>query len=88
MISVRNWPSDIQILSVEMNLKRQKWLVVAIYTPPSQCKSYFITELTKVLDKCRTNFENNVVLGNFNMEPSNHEMTTFMSDNDFINMIK
>ena len=34
-----------------MNLKKLIWLVVAIYTPPSQCKNYFITELAKILDK-------------------------------------
>ena len=88
MMFIRDCPSDIQILPVEMNLKKQKWLVIVIYTPPSQCKSYFITELTKVLDKCRSNFENIVVLGDFNIEPTNQEMTTFMSDNDFINIIK
>ena len=32
--------------------------------------------------------ENIVVLGDFNTEPTNQEMTTFMSDNDFINIIK
>ena len=67
MISSRDCSSDIQILPVEMNLK-QKWLVVAIYIPPSQYKSYFITKLTKVLDKCRSNFENIAVLGDLNME--------------------
>ena len=50
-----------------MNLK-QKWLVVAIYTPPLQCKSYSITRLMKVLDKCRSNFENIAVLEDLNME--------------------
>ena len=85
MISARDCSSDIQILPVEMNLKKQKWLVAEIYTPPSQCKSYFITKLTKVLDKCRSNFENIVLLGDFNMEPTIQEMTTFMSDDDFIN---
>ena len=88
MISIRDCPSEIQISPVEMNLKKQKWLVVAIDTPPSQCKSYFITELMKVLDKCRSNFGNTVVLGDFNMEPTNQEMTAFMSDNNFINIIK
>ena len=34
-------------------------------------KVNFFTELTKVLDKCRSNFENIVVLGDFNMEPIN-----------------
>ena len=75
MISIRDCPSDIQILPVEMNLKKRKWLLVAICAPPSQCKSYFITVLTKVLDKCKSSFENIVVLGEFNMEP-----TTFMVD--------
>ena len=87
MISIRDCPSDIQILSVEISLKKQKQLVVAIYTPPSQCKSYFIAEVRKVLDKCRSNFENNFVLGDFNTEPTNQEMTAFISENDFINII-
>ena len=38
MISARDCSSDIQILPVEMNLKKQKWLVAAIYTPPLQSK--------------------------------------------------
>ena len=51
MRSICACPSDIQVLPVEMNLKKQKRLVAAIYTAPSQSKSYFITEPTKVLDK-------------------------------------
>ena len=31
MISIRDGRSDIQILPFEMNLKKQKWLVAAIY---------------------------------------------------------
>ena len=88
MISIRDCPSDIQISPFKMNLKRQMWLVVPVYTPPSQCKSYFITELTKVLDKWRGKFESIGVLGDFNMEPTNQEMTTFMADTAFINIIK
>ena len=41
MISIRNCPSDIQILPVVMNLRKQNLLVVAIYTPPLQCKTCF-----------------------------------------------
>ena len=50
MIPIRNIPSDIQILLVEMNLEKRKWLDVPIYTPPPQWKSYFITQLKKVLE--------------------------------------
>ena len=47
MLKVPDCPNDIQVISVEINLKIQKWLVVAIYTPSSQYKNYFITELNK-----------------------------------------
>ena len=43
--------SDIQVISVEINFKKQKWLVLAIYTPPSQCNNYFIIKQAKILDK-------------------------------------
>ena len=35
---------DIQVVPVEINFKKQKWLVIAIYGLPIQCKNYFITE--------------------------------------------
>ena len=75
-------------LTVEKNLKKKKCLLVAIYTPHSQCIRHFTTELTKVLDKCRSKFENIVVLEYFNMEPTNQTMTPFMADNDFIHTNK
>ena len=81
-------PSDIQVIPVEINLKKQKWLVIAIYTPPSQCKNYFITELTKMLDKCRGSYENTVILWDFNMQPTNQILKPFLEDNTFVNLIK
>ena len=81
-------PSDIQVIPVEINLQKQKWLVIAIYTPPSQCKNYFITELTKMLDKCRGSYENTVILWDFNMQPTNQILKTFLEDNTFVNLIK
>ena len=58
-------------MSVEINLKKQKCLVVATYRPPSQCKNYFITELPKTLDKYRESYENTVILEYFNIQPTN-----------------
>ena len=39
-------PTDIQILPFELNLRKEKWLVVAIYRPPKQNCSYFLDWLT------------------------------------------
>ena len=35
-----------------------------------------------------TGFTTVAVQGNFNMEPTNQVMTTFMADNDFVNLVK
>ena len=88
MLKIPNSPNDIQVIPVEINLKKQKWLVIAIYTPPSQCKNYFITELTKILDKRKGSYENTIILGEFNMQPTNQILETFLEDNNFVNLIK
>ena len=87
VLKIPDCPSDIQVITVEVNLKKQKWLVIAIYIPPSQCKNYFITELIKILDKCRS-YENTVILRDFNMQPTNQILETFLEDNNFVNLIK
>ena len=58
MPKIPDCPSDIQVIPVKINLKKQKLLVIATYTPPSQCKNYFIIELTKILDNYRGSYEN------------------------------
>ena len=63
--------SNIQVIPVEINLKKQNWLVIVIYALPSQFKKYSITKLTKVSDKCRGSYKNTVILEDFNMQPTN-----------------
>ena len=67
---------------------KQKRLIIGLYTPPPQCKNYFITQLIKILDKCRGSYENTVILGDFNMQPTNRILETFLEDNSFVNLIK
>ena len=38
--------------------------------------------------RSRSNFENIVILGNFNIDPTNSVKTTFMADSNFVNIIK
>ena len=76
------------MLPVEINIKKQKGLDVATYTPPTQCKNNFITELTKVLNKNRVNNKNMVNLGDFNMQQTNKILFTFLETNNFVNLVK
>ena len=88
MLKIPDCLGDIQMIPVGINLKKQKWLLIAIYTPPSQCKYYLMTELTEVLDKCRRSYENSVILWDFNMQPIYQILETFLEDNNFVNLIK
>ena len=83
-LKVPHCASDIQVITFEINLKKQKWLVVAIYRTQSSCKNYFITEFTKISGSS----ENTVILEDFNMQPANQTLETFLEDNSFVNLIK
>ena len=87
-LKVPDCPSDIQVLPVEINLKKQKFLVIAIYTQPFKCKNCYIFELTKILHKCRGCYEKTVILGDFNMQLTNQIFETFLKDNSFVTLIK
>ena len=54
-------PDDIEFGMIEINLKKQKWLRVAIYRPPSQPQQYFFNEIGKVLDHYRRHYEGLIV---------------------------
>ena len=77
MLKYADCPSDFQVIPVKSNLKKQNCLVIAIYAPASQCANYFITALTKILDKCWGSYENTVILMDFNMQPTNQILEDF-----------
>ena len=41
-------PSNIQIIPFELNLRKEKWIFMCIYRPPSQNKQYFLQKLSKL----------------------------------------
>ena len=64
---------NIQIIIFEINLRKEKWLFVSIYKPQSQSNQY-------VLDMYFDSQENIVILGDFNLEPSNSSIASFMNN--------
>ena len=64
-------PCDIQRISFEINLRKEKWLFIGIYIPPSQKSQYFMNILADLLDFYSMQYENEVVLGDFNLKPKN-----------------
>ena len=72
--------SNIQIIPFELNLRKDKWLFVCIYKLPLQNNQYFVSILSNLLDFYLNEYDNKLVLGDFNLEPSSHSMLSFMDN--------
>ena len=81
-------PKDIQIINFELNLRKEKWLVVVIYKPPSQSVPYFLEWLSKLLDFYNTLYEKHFIVGDFNITPESKGMTDFLNNHNYYNLIK
>ena len=72
----------------EINLRKEKWLVISIYRPPSQNCEYFLNNLTKMIDFFADTYENYLIMGDFNIERSDPSLKTFLNSNYLYNLIK
>ena len=79
---------DMQVITIEINLRKQKWLVVSIYRPPSQNLVNFLTNLSEALDFYNRTYDNIIVAGDFNSEPTHPVFNNFMNLNNLYNHIK
>ena len=88
ILRIHESPDDIEILSVEINLKKQKWCILGIYRPPSMQKQYFIDHLSRVLECYSRKYDNIIILGDFNMEPSEDHMVNLFNSFNLYNLVK
>ena len=81
-------PDDVEILCIEINLKKQKWVIIGIYNPPNMNNGYFIDYLSKTVEFYIKEYNNLVIMGDFNLEPSSEIMDTFCNSYDLLNLVK
>ena len=87
-LSSYNFPDDIEAIVIEINLRKQKWLVISAYRPPSQCPKYFFGEIEKGMDIFSSKYENFIIIGDFNCEVSESVISDFMDSYNLYNLIK
>ena len=78
-------PVDIQIIPLELRLNSVKWLIISIYRPPKQDINYFLTWLSNLIDV--HNSERCIVIGDFNMDPQNKLILSFMEMQQLQNLV-
>ena len=79
---------DIQIIIFELNLRKEKWLVVSVDKPPAQDATYFLNWLSQIIDFYSITYEKQVIIGDFNLTPHNKSMREFVDLYNLINLIK
>ena len=76
-LSCENLCDSIQPVPFEINLRKEKWLMISIYHPPSHNSEYFLNNLTKMIDLYANTYDNYLIMGGFNMEPSDPSLKAF-----------
>ena len=79
---------SIHAIPFEINLRKEKCLVISIYRPPSQNSEYFLNSLTKIIDYFANTYDNHLILGDFNLEPTDSALMGFLDSNNLTNLIK
>ena len=72
------FPETIQAMCIEINLRKEKWLLVPIYRPPSQPIEFFLKHLSKSIDHHASNYSNILILGDFNDTAESREISKFL----------
>ena len=70
-------PNNVEVMFIEMNIDKTKWLVISGYNPPKENISYFLGYISKGLDKVLDTYENFIILGDFNSQMSEMHMKDF-----------
>ena len=64
--TIHNNPEDIEIISIENNQIKTKWLFCGCYHPPSQSDQFFFGNFGKTLDKYSKYYDKFMLVGDFN----------------------
>ena len=81
-------PKNMEGMFIEINLYKKKWLIGNFYNP---CKSMICSHLTflsKCLDHYLQSYDNVILLGDFNSEPTEIAMHEFCQLYNLLNLIK
>ena len=66
LLSRYSFPHDIEILFIELNLRKKKWLICYCYNPHKNLINYHLQELAKGIQMDSNNYDGILLMGDFN----------------------
>ena len=73
---------------IEINLRSKKWLLGCSYNPHRDKITPHLRNISTALDKLSTDYENVIILGDFNVEVEEKNLSNFMSVHNLKTLIK
>ena len=77
----------IEALLLEINLRKKKWLLCCSYNPHKSSVANHLYELQKMLDIQSANYDNFLLVGDFNAEPKDKEIVDFCQTYNMQNIV-
>ena len=82
-----NTGRDFECIFVEININKTKWLIVGTYNPCNSNIKQHLNTLSTCIDLLGREYDNFVIVGDFNSEPTEHELKDFCNIYDLKNLI-
>ena len=81
-------PTDKECIFIEINLFKKKWIICGFYNPHKNQIENQVLFLRKSLDYYLSYYDNIIILGDFNSEPTETHMKEFINTYDLKNLVK
>ena len=83
-----NIDTSIESFFIEIHVRKKKWLVGCSYNPKTISISTHLEVIGRCLDKCLSTYDNFLLIGDMNAEPSNEIVNNFCELYSCKNIIK
>ena len=80
--------ADFERIFVEINLRRKKWLLCCSYNPHKSNIANHLKNICETLDKVSVNYDNLILLGDFNVEHGEESIAEFLNLYNLKNLVK
>ena len=87
-LSKHTFPTDIEALYIEINLRKTKFLLIGTYHPPNQADQYYFDNINKALDMYSHSYNKVLLSGDFNAQEDETVISNFIYQNNLKNIVK
>ena len=78
-VNVEGIEKDCQIVLIEFSIKTRKWLCIGIYKSPLQNENNFLDNLSLIINRLTSQYENIMLISDCNMTIENENLEIFMN---------